>query len=106
MDNNVEEVLSNILSRFNDQIDELGYELLKDCGYDVTDAKTSQAVRNRIKRELSKRHEELRFCQQVKRGGVILIWFELYNHNTKKRIYSQGLKLEMRNKDGAGTGKS
>lgn len=106
MDNNVEEVLSNILSRFNDQIDELGYELLKDCGYDVTDAKTSQAVRNRIKSELSKRHEELRYCQQIKRSGVILIWFELHNHSTKKVRYGRGLKLEMRGKDGFGTDKS
>lgn len=100
MNNNIEKLLSEILVKYNKQIDEIGYSFLFSQGYKTEGAMQSSTVRKQIKQEMKKRGEELRLCRAIKKDGRILIWFQLHNlgdaSDAKPKATSRGLKLIMR----------
>lgn len=75
------------------QIDELGYNFLKEHGYNTEGAIDSGEKRKDLKSELKARDEELRYFGTFdKKTKAILVWFELYKRNEKVST-SQGLKF-------------
>ena len=75
------------------QVDELGYDLLKQRGYQVEGAIESPEKQKQIKDEMKKRGDQLIYFGMVdKDTKAILIWFEIHN-NKKKVLTSRGLKF-------------
>lgn len=65
-------------SEFERELDRQGYELLKEHGYDVADARKSRKKRRVIKEALAERGEELVIIQaQDEEKMRLLVWCEL-----------------------------
>ena len=65
-------------SEFERELDRQGYELLKEHGYDVADARKSRKKRRAIKEALAERGDELVIIQaQDEEKMRLLVWCEL-----------------------------
>lgn len=65
-------------SEFERELDRQGYELLKEHGYDVADARKSRKKRRAIKEALAERGEKLVIIQaQDEEKMRLLVWCEL-----------------------------
>lgn len=75
------------------RIDELGYKLLADNGYNVAGAAEDEVIRKAISEEMVKRDEYLTYVSAIDSdNGNILIWFKLFR-NTELIAESQGIKF-------------
>lgn len=92
------EIFELLTADVNKKIDELGYQLLRTCGYDVAKVHKSKKKMRRLKKAMKRRGESLEYRTMVHREtGDLLIWFELVDRKSGN-IYakSQGLKLIQR----------
>ena len=86
------------------QIDELGYNFLKEHGYDVEGAIESEEKRKEIKKALKANGEELRYSGAFNdETRAILIWYELYR-GQEKVATSLGLKFLPKPSEGGENG--
>ena len=78
----------------NRQIDELGYGLLKDNGYQVDGARDSEEKQREIKKQLQKDKRTLTYAAMIdKETKAILIWFELLDEKKECIARSKGIKF-------------
>ncbi len=83
------------------QVDELGYDLLRQKGYKVDGIELPERQKE-IKAEMKKNGDELIYFGMVdKDTKAILIWFEIH-HNKEKVLTSRGLKFLPKNEGGQG----
>ena len=76
------------------QVDELGYNFLKERGYNVEGAQESEEKRLQIKKEMDKRGEVLLHSGVIdKDTKAILLWFEIHNKKGEKLATSSGIKF-------------
>ncbi len=62
-----------------DRIDDIGYELLKENGYETDGAKESQQKQRELKKVLEKDGRQLIYFSMIEREtSNILFWFELH----------------------------
>ena len=84
------------------QVDELGYDLLRQRGYEVEGAVDSLDKQKAIKAEMKKNGDQLLYFGMIdKDTKAILIWFEIH-HNKEKVLTSRGLKFLPKNEGGQG----
>lgn len=75
------------------QVDEVGYSLLRERGYNIEGAIDSPEKQKEIKLEMKKNKDELIYYGFVdKDTKAILVWFEIH-HNKEKVLTSRGLKF-------------
>jgi len=74
---NQSDLLDYLPQEVSDAVDNIGYELLARNGYDVTDAKESQKVQNRLSKELRKRGQSLEYSLKPSSSGFSVLWFVL-----------------------------
>lgn len=86
-------------------IDNLGYEFLKEQGYDTEGAAGSKAKRAELKKKLSEEGKALYYRGATdKETGIILVWYELeFESNCVAR--SQGIKFVPKPSEGGKSGK-
>lgn len=64
--------------------DELGYEFLAKCGYDVEGARESVAKQEELREVLQEKEEELRYSGAVNdKTGAIMVWFAIYRNGER-----------------------
>lgn len=62
-------------------VDELGYEFLAKCGYDVEGARESVAKIEELREALQEKEEELRYSGAVdNKTGAMMVWFVIYRN--------------------------
>ena len=77
-------------------IDELGYDFLEVCGYDVRKARKYPNEREKLARRMRAAKEEMRYKTAVEReSGAILFWYVLYRRG-KEVAKSEAIRFEMR----------
>lgn len=65
-------------------VDELGYEFLAKCGYDVEGAGESVAKQEELRKALQEKEEELRYSGAVDdKTGAMMVWFEIYRNGER-----------------------
>lgn len=65
-------------------VDELGYEFLAKCGYDVEGARESFAKREELRKALQEKEEELRYSGAVDdKTGAMMVWFVIYRNGER-----------------------
>lgn len=86
-----------------DRIDDIGYALLKEHGYDTDGAKNSKEKRNALKAALKKDGKQLIYFSMIdKETHNILFWFEL-RKNDEIIARSQAIKFLPDKTDEGGT---
>lgn len=66
----------------SDRIDDIGYELLKENGYETDGAKESQQKQRELKKALKKDGRQLIYFSMIEREtSNIIFWFELRKGN-------------------------
>ena len=89
-----------------EKIDDMGYEFLKENGYNVDGAKDSPAKQKEIKANLKKDGKSLIYFSMIdKETKAILFWFELCK-GKKTLATSKGIKFLPREEEENGQGKS
>lgn len=61
------EIFELLTADVNKKIDELGYQLLRTCGYDVTKVHKSKKKMRRLKKAMKRRGESLEYRTMVHR---------------------------------------
>lgn len=65
-----------------ERIDDIGYELLKENGYETEGAKTSKQIQYELKKALARDGRQLIYFSMIeKETGNIIFWFELRKGN-------------------------
>ena len=84
-------------------IDKLGYDFLKEQGYDTEGAMESEAKRKEIKKALAKDGKQLFYRGATDREtGAILVWYEI-EVKGKCVARSQGIKfIQKKREEGSG----
>ena len=82
------------------KVDELGYDLLRQRGYEVKGAIVSPEKQKEIKAKMKENGDQLIYYGMIdKDTKAILIWFEIH-HNKEKVLTSRGLKFLPKNEGG------
>ncbi len=92
---NVLDVIATFGSDAVQKVDDLGYELLASCGYNVKCAKTDSKKREKIRRAMKRRGETLFHHGTIDDNGTLLFWYTLKRgHETVAK--SPGIKFVMK----------